>query len=97
MGGCMGEGRIRVYALARELGLPGPVILDMARRLGYAVINQLSWLDTEQRTVIAEALARVPRPEPSAPPAVGPCITAHPGLLSGICPWCGRVIRNGHG
>jgi hypothetical protein len=54
----MAEGKIRVYVLARELGLPTPVVLDMARRLGYTVINQLSELDAEQCTAIAEALAR---------------------------------------
>jgi hypothetical protein len=42
-------GGIRVYALARELGVEPRAVLDTARRLGYAAPNQVSTLDGAQR------------------------------------------------
>jgi hypothetical protein len=93
----MAVGKIRVYRLARELGLQPQLVLDIARRLGYKVISQLSWLDAEQRVAVVEALAQLPPVAPAEPPAVGPCATAHRKLLRGRCPWCGRTITNGQG
>jgi hypothetical protein len=90
----MPEGRIRVYALARELGHLPQVVLDIARRLGYKVNNQLSLIDAEERIAVADALSQVPS---SIPPATGPCIAAHSKLLAGRCPWCGRGIIRGKG
>jgi len=91
----MAESKIRVYTLARELGLDVPVVLDMARRLGCLKFNQLSWLNAKQRALVTAALANFPRAKRSTPSPTGPCITAHSRLLSGVCPWCGRIIKKG--
>jgi hypothetical protein len=91
----MAESKIRVYALARELGVEVPVILDMARRLACEEINQLSLLNAKQRAQVTAALANFPRAKRSPSSPTGPCISAHSRLLSGVCPWCGRIIKKG--
>ena len=90
-------GKIRVYVLARELGHRPQVVLDVARRLGYQVPSQLSWLDIAQQIAVAAALAQLPPTPQPAPQAAGPCADAHRKLVRGRCPWCGRRITNGQG
>jgi hypothetical protein len=61
-------GGIRVYALARELGVEPRAVLDTARRLGYAAPNQVSTLDGAQRDAIVKALRGQPPEEPAGVP-----------------------------
>jgi hypothetical protein len=65
----MTGGGIRVYALARELGLEPRTVLDTAHRLGYAAPNQLSTLDAVQREAVVKALRGRPPEEPPGVPA----------------------------
>jgi hypothetical protein len=61
----MGNERIRVYALAQELGLLPQAVLDAARRLGCAADNQLSVLGPQERADVERALGRRPPEDPT--------------------------------
>jgi hypothetical protein len=65
----MRDQRIRIYALARELGLLPEAVLNAARRLGYKACNQLSILDPRQRAEVEESLRRWPPEEPTGVPS----------------------------
>jgi hypothetical protein len=60
----MAHDEIRVYALARELGMPFQVVIEVARRLGYRASNPLSRLGPEQRAAVEKLLRRFPPEEP---------------------------------
>jgi hypothetical protein len=60
---------MRVYALARELGLESQAVLDAARSLRYAVPNALSSLDAAQREAVVNVLRRRPPEEPTGVPS----------------------------
>ena len=48
----MQKEKVRVYALARELGVDSKDLLEMCRQAGLDVKNQLSSLDPEQRDMV---------------------------------------------
>lgn len=62
----IGASSIRVYALARELDIQATVVLARGQRLGFAVPNQLSTLNPEQRTAVEADLHRFPPDDPPA-------------------------------
>ena len=61
----MADRGIRVYALARELGLLPQPVLEAARRLGLGARNQLSVLDPLDRARVEAELGRRPPEEPT--------------------------------
>jgi hypothetical protein len=59
------ERGIRVFALAREMGVLPQAVLAVARRLGYDARNRLSVLGRQQRAAVKAALGRWPPEEPT--------------------------------
>ena len=63
--------KIRVYELAKELGLESKAVVAAALELGFQVKNHMSSLEEEQGARVKEALAKGPgEAEPEAQPAV---------------------------
>ena len=60
---------IRVYILARERQLPPSTVLEVARRLGCDVRNQLSTLNPQERAAVEKSLDQSPPDEPTGVPA----------------------------
>src|SRR5436309_10402387 len=66
--------KIRVYELARELGVDNQVVLDLCERLKIGVKSHSSSIvdplaDRVRRLADAEGLRREPEPEPEPEPA----------------------------
>src|ERR687885_268983 len=83
----MANKRIRVYELARELGLSNKEALDLCERLRIGVKSHSSSIEDPQadrvrRLADAEGLRRPTQPEPEAEPAPAPVrpepAVAHP-------------------
>src|SRR5260370_38345781 len=77
----MANKRIRVYELARELGLSNKEALDLCERLRIGVKSHSSSIEDPQadrvrRLADAEGLRRATQPEPEPEPAA---VTAAPG------------------
>jgi translation initiation factor IF-2 len=79
--------KIRIYALAKELNLESKDLIDLCRRAGIEVKNQLSSLDPHQRDAVVElvkrgggvAVAAPPKPVSSVIPQVmKPVPVLHP-------------------
>ncbi len=62
---------IRIYALAKKLGVDSKDILDLSRELGFDVKNQLSSLDEEQEERVKQRL-RSPQKDHAAPTTAPP-------------------------
>ena len=54
----MQKEKVRIYALARELNVEYKDLLDLCRQAGFAVKNQLSSLDPDQRDMIENLVKR---------------------------------------
>ena len=61
--------KLRIFELAKSLGLDTKAVLDYARDLGYDVKNQLSSLEGDQVNAVKARIARGGRPGPAAAPA----------------------------
>ncbi len=59
--------KIRVFELAKSLGLETKAVLDYCRDLGYDVKNQLSSLETDQVDALKQRIAKGGRPSAAAP------------------------------
>src|SRR3989337_3171033 len=88
----MASKRIRVYELARELGLSNKEALDLCERLRIGVKSHSSSIEDPQadrvrRLADAEGLRRQTQPEPEpeapAPAAAAPAPTPAPAGVSG--------------
>src|SRR3989337_2109966 len=88
----MASKRIRVYELARELGLQNKEALDLCERLRIGVKSHSSSIEDAQadrvrRLADAEGLRRPGQPEPEpeapAPAAAAPAPTPAPAGVSG--------------
>ncbi len=71
----MQKEKIRVYILARELNVDTKDLLTMAQQAGFAVKNQLSMLEPEQRTVLEDLIKKGAKSnaaptKPAAPPVL---------------------------
>jgi translation initiation factor IF-2 len=64
--------KLRVFELAKTLGLETKAILDYCRDLGYDVKNQLSSLEPEQVDALKQRIAKGGRPGPAAAPPPRP-------------------------
>jgi translation initiation factor IF-2 len=64
--------KIRVFELAKTLGMDNKAVLDYARDLGYDVKNQLSSLDPDQVDALKARIAKGGRPGAAAAPAARP-------------------------
>ena len=62
--------KVRVYALARELNIESKDLLDMCKKAGFDVKNQLSSLEPEQRDAVVEMIKKASH-KPAAAPASG--------------------------
>ncbi|HKB35106.1 MAG TPA: hypothetical protein VKD72_01545 [Gemmataceae bacterium] len=60
---------IRVYVLARERCVPPKTVLEVARRLGFDVRNQLSTLEPQQRAAVEKSLDDLPPDELTGMPS----------------------------
>jgi translation initiation factor IF-2 len=60
--------KVRVYALARELNIESKDLLDMCKKAGFDVKNQLSSLEPEQRDAVVEMIKKGSHKQPAAPP-----------------------------
>ena len=58
--------KIRVFELAKTLGLETKAVLDYCRDLGYDVKNQLSSLETDQVDALKQRIAKGGRPSSAA-------------------------------
>src|ERR1700677_2269642 len=70
--------KVRVYALARELNIESKDLLDMCKKAGFDVKNQLSSLEPEQRDAIVELIKKGSHkqaPASPAKPAPGPVLS----------------------
>jgi hypothetical protein len=65
----MMESSIRVYELAWELGVLAQAVLEAARQLGYAVRNQVSTRESDQRAAVEKLLRREPPEGPTGVPS----------------------------
>jgi translation initiation factor IF-2 len=80
--------KIRVYVLARELDMESKDLLDLCRRAGMDVKNQLSSLDPEQKDQIVQMLKKGPpssaptTPAKSAAPVIPNIAAPVPNLQS---------------
>src|SRR5688500_1120611 len=54
--------KVRVFELAKSLGLDTKAVLDYARDLGYDVKNQLSSLEPDQADAVKQRIAKGGRP-----------------------------------
>ena len=79
--------RVRVYALARELDIESKDLLDLCKKAGFEVKNQLSNLEPEQVDALKELIKRGPSTGPAASPAPRP---PSPTVL----PEVGRAMPN---
>jgi translation initiation factor IF-2 len=70
--------KIRVYILARELNIDTKDLLVMAQNAGFAVKNQLSMLEPEQRTVLEDLIKK------GAKSAAAPAKPTPPPALPGV-------------
>src|SRR5205807_5050159 len=72
--------KVRVYILARELDIDTKDLLELCKKAGYDVKNQLSSLDPDQQEVLEKIVKQGPKtaapaqPAPARPvmPAVAP-------------------------
>jgi hypothetical protein len=58
--------KVRVFELAKTLGMDTKLVIDYARDLGYDVKNQLSSLDPDQADAVKARIAKGGRPGPAA-------------------------------
>src|SRR5271168_4485230 len=72
--------KVRVYALARELNIESKDLLDICKKAGFDVKNQLSNLEPEQRDAVVELIKKGSQ-KPAAPPPPAKPVT--PSLLDG--------------
>jgi translation initiation factor IF-2 len=70
--------KIRVYILARELNVDTKDLLTMAQQAGFAVKNQLSMLEADQRTVLEDLIKK------GTKSAAAPTKQAAPAVLPGV-------------
>ena len=61
--------KVRIYELAKELGVDNKVVVDQAKSLGYDVKSHMSSLDTDQEKTIMGKLSKKPAAKPAAPKA----------------------------
>src|SRR5437016_5401489 len=62
--------KVRVYILARELDVDTKDLLELCKKAGYDVKNQLSSLDPDQQQVLEQMVKQGPKtgtPPPAAP------------------------------
>jgi translation initiation factor IF-2 len=61
--------KVRVFALARQLGVDSKTVIDLCRSLGYDVKSQLASLEADQVDVLKQRIARGAKPvvEPARP------------------------------
>src|SRR5262245_31354750 len=69
--------KIRIYSLARELGLESAELVNLCRQAGFDVKNQLSSVDPEQREAIVKLVQQGSAPaaqsgRPHGPPVLPP-------------------------
>ncbi|MBO0697552.1 MAG: translation initiation factor IF-2 N-terminal domain-containing protein, partial [Zavarzinella sp.] len=57
--------KVRVFELAKTLGLDTKAVLDYARDLGYDVKNQLSSLEPDQADAVKQRITKGGRPGPA--------------------------------
>src|SRR5437868_2026443 len=72
---------VRIYFLARELGVESKDLLDLCRQAGFDVKNQLSSLDPEQRDEVERLVKRgggvaTAAPPPPPKPTVLPSVSS---------------------
>src|SRR5438270_13745264 len=83
--------KIRVYVLARELDMESKDLLDLCRRAGMDVKNQLSSLDPEQKDQIVHLVKKGPS---SAPPAAAkPAAPVLPNIATPVPTLPSRQVR----
>ncbi|WP_439644576.1 translation initiation factor IF-2 N-terminal domain-containing protein [Amylolactobacillus amylophilus] len=75
--------KVRIYELAKELGVENKVVVDQAKALGFDVKSHMSSLDTDQEKTIMSKLGKKPAAKKTAPkpvekPATKPASTAKP-------------------
>ncbi len=58
--------KVRVYALARELNIESKDLLELCRKAGFDVKNQLSNLEPEQRDAVVEMFKKGSHKQPAA-------------------------------
>jgi translation initiation factor IF-2 len=71
--------KVRVYALARELNIESKDLLDLCKKAGFDVKNQLSSLEPEQRDVVVDMIKKGTHKQAPAPGPSGKPVT--PSLL----------------
>jgi translation initiation factor IF-2 len=74
--------KVRVYVLARELGLDTKDLLDLCRQAGFDVKNQLSSLDPEQRDAVEQLVKHGGGVAVAAPPT--PTATVRTALATPV-------------
>ena len=60
--------KVRVYALARELNIESKDLLEICKKVGFDVKNQLSSLEPDQRDVVVEMIKKGSHKQPAPPP-----------------------------
>ena len=68
--------KVRVFELAKTLGLETKAVLDYCRDLGYDVKNQLSSLETDQVDALKQRIAKGGRPAVAPPSSATPSATS---------------------
>jgi translation initiation factor IF-2 len=84
-------GKIRVYELAKDLGVNSKVLLDRMQQMGLPVKSYMSTLEDEEISRLKEAFVkkeRQPQPIPKAP-------TQAPGPARGAAPSGTRPVQTG--
>ena len=64
--------KVRVFELAKTLGMDNKAVLDFCRDLGYDVKNQLSSLEPDQVDALKQRIAKGGRPSAAAPAPARP-------------------------